>query len=214
MAQRITFKEEIEKYLKVRDEIEPIVNEIRNKIKSIEDIPEGYEKCIIQTKIHILNNKDEYLENKSKFETAVKDYMEKKLSGKKTSMREIAEIHAISPQTLVVEIYRRRSLGEKYQYDRKIKTSNMYISYQEEESLLESLKLQFTNTGKQLPPCSCRTCFLLKLSTFAYEFAKISNITCVPHWDNYKRADILWLSEFGRRRSNETLEFSSKNYKL
>jgi len=51
MDRHITLKELIEQYLKTRDKIEPIVNEIRNKNKSIEDIPERYEKCIIETKI-------------------------------------------------------------------------------------------------------------------------------------------------------------------
>jgi len=109
----ITLKELIEQYLKVRDEIEPVVNEIRNKNKSIEDVPEGYEKCIIETKIQILNKKDEYLKKKSKFEAAIKDYMEKKLSGKNTSIRKIAKIHGIPLTSLDREIKHRHSLGEK-----------------------------------------------------------------------------------------------------
>jgi len=210
----ITLKESIEDYLKMNDKIDPIVNEIRNKNKSIKDIPEGYEKYIIKTKVQILNYKDEYLEKKLKLEAAVKDYIEKKLSGQKTSIPKIAEIHGIPSSSLKDELKRRHSLGEKYQYDRKIRTGGMDISYQEEESLLESLKLQFTNTGKQLLPCSCRTCFLLKLSTFAYEYAKSNNITHPSYWTTPKHADIIWLREFEIRHSSEIFSFCSENCTL
>jgi len=87
-------------------------------------------------------------------------------------------------------------------------------SYQEEESLLESLKLQFTNTGKQLLPCSCRTCFLLKLSTFAYKFPVSIEKTCSSSWNGSKRADIIWLREFEMRNSCEISTFCSEKCTL
>jgi len=198
----------------MKDNIDPIVNEIRNKNKSIKDIPEGYEKYIIETKIQILNNKDEYLEKKLQFEAAVKDYMEQKLPGKNTTLRKIAKIHGIPLSSLHQEIKHRHSLGEKYQFDRKIRTGGMNMSYQEEESLLESLKLQITNTDKQLLLCSCKTCFLLKLSTFAYEYAKSNNITYPSHWTTSKHADIAWLREFEMRHSSEISSFCSENRTL
>lgn len=208
-----TLKEEIERYLETKDKVQPIVNAIYNKHKSLEDIKDidRIEKDIIEIKIKCLEDKDNYLKKKSLFEAAVKNYMEEKLSGKKTSIKKIAEFYKINPSTLHIQIQRRYHLGEKYQYDRILRTNNVLFSYQQEVSLLESSKLslmlEFTSTGQA---CICKTCFLLKLSKSAYEFAVSNNKKCPVDWMIAKQANIIWLKKFEMRHSCEISIFCSE----
>lgn len=200
-------KKLIEIYLEMSDKVEPIVTEVFNNSKFMEDIPEGSEKELIQWKIKILKNKEEYLKKKTVLEAAVKDYIEKKLSEQKTTIQEIAEIHGIGIKTLENEIKRYRS-EEKYRYDKKINQNHTGFSYHQEELLLEELDLHLIN--KKLLSCSCRICFLLQLSTFAYEFAKKHNISYPRIWDTCTSADLKWLKEFEMRHSSR---ISSRNKK-
>ncbi|XP_025263920.1 uncharacterized protein LOC112637756 [Camponotus floridanus] len=162
-----------------------------------------------------MKNKDEYIEKKLIYEAAVKDYIERKLSGKKTSVKKIADIHNIGYSTLQREIKNRYTLGEKYQYDHMTKTNGVIFSYQQEELLLkilkESLMSQFTRTGQA---CRCRTCFLLKLSTSAYEFTASNTKKCPPYWTTIKHADMSFLEEFEMRHRSEISKFCIENCNL
>ena len=198
----------IEEHCQIKEKLEIVANEILNNNRPVADVGEESKLNTLGIKITILNHKREYNEKKWKYEAAVYHYMSKRMS-KRISYWKIQSLYGIQINTLSKEVMLAKenlNLGKKYQYDRKVElvqSSNYQKSftYQEEQSLLNSLKNWVINEKQSNPLLSVIHIFN-QLSILAYNFGKDKGVY-PSYWDNNQRADVCWLMRFEMRHTEE-----------
>jgi len=194
------FTKRIQQHLKLRNVLRAAVHDVMIDNRSISDVTESYKLNIqiLQLKIDILKSRRKYLQRKIKYEAAIKDVIAENIS-----KHEAVRYYEICQNTLDREIARRKHLGKKYKFDRKVvSVSEVSFTFQQEQLLLKSLEISLNLQDKRM----CNSiCALKYLSILAYEFVKENNIQYPEDWDKHERADIFWLREFEMRYSNDIL---------
>ncbi|KAM0731188.1 hypothetical protein ACS0PU_002248 [Formica fusca] len=203
-------REQIQEYLYIRDNIDMTVNAVLNKIVSIDTIPEGEEKNMIELTVETVEKKKEYMHEKVSYEAAIYDYRVTEHSNPK-ALRKIAAEYGLDPMDLSMEIYK-TTTDSNYVFTKAIEGEN--ISYADEEELWKHLK---SFVERNSIPCSCRACFLLESSIQAYKFCERWNIDnfyqhgFLALWDLHKAATIEWIKKFEMRHRDEIYNLCSKS---
>ncbi|KAM0731382.1 hypothetical protein ACS0PU_002442 [Formica fusca] len=200
-------REEIQEYLDIRDKIDVRVNAVLNKNVSIDTIPEGEEKNMIELTVEIVKRKRIYLHEKELYETAIYDYKKTEHSTNQTRVTEIAAKYKLVPWILSREIFK-HTTDSNYVFTRDIEEE--FISYPQEEELWQHLK---SLVEQKFISCSCRACFLLESSLHAYKYLKRWKIDeqRYPLWYLHKAASIEWIQRFEMRHRGEISDLCKKS---
>ncbi|XP_029677564.1 uncharacterized protein LOC115244228 [Formica exsecta] len=191
-------RKQIQEYLDIRDKIDMTVNDVLNKIVSIDTIPEGEEKNIIKLTVETVEKKKEYMHKKVSYEAAIYDY-KVNFGSNVRAVQIVARKYKVKSRILSEEIYKHTQTGPNYVFDKDIEGE--FIKYAQEEELWKHVQLLVKT---KFIPCSCRACVLLELSRHAYEYLEEwDKRYCYPLWCLHKAASIEWIQKFEMRHRCE-----------
>ncbi|KAL6428535.1 hypothetical protein ACFW04_007877 [Cataglyphis niger] len=204
----MALRRDVQNYLCIRDSIDGMVNAILNKIiplSSLISIPSKVERSIAQLTILTVEGRQQYLNEKSIYESAV-NYFKTIENPNSETISEIAIMYGIHVEILIREI-NKSNRENYYVYDKIIEAE--HFSYLQEETLWQFLK-QLVDL-KQIP-CTCRICFLLESSIQAREFGKQWNVNFCR--SRPKQVLIEWIRSFEMRYRSEITDLCSKECTL
>ncbi|KAL6448064.1 hypothetical protein ACFW04_000242 [Cataglyphis niger] len=199
-------REEIAIYLCIRDNIEITVNAILNNIVSIDTIlkdAENTENCIIKLTVKVVQEKEEYLKNKSLYEKAINEYAKTKRDA--TTAYNLVKKYGLNCAIFKYEIYNHLIPGQTYVYTRIIEGEG--FTYAQDESIWQYLKWMI---DANFISCTCRTCILLQAAKYAYIRSQQWKIKLYEHWILHETAPIRWVQRFEMRHRSEISSLCSK----
>lgn len=203
-----TIREQIKGYLRIRDNIDEIVNAILNNNSINIIFKDMIEKNMVELTLKIVQEKNEHLKNKLLYETAMNDYAKRVMNEKQSTkaiLAHIVEKYGLNCAIFTAEIFSHLSY-KNYVYTRIIAKEG--FTYAQEESLWQLVKWL---VDIDFIPCTCRICFLLEASIHAYEYAKRWKlIKFYEHWNSHKAATIEWIQTFEMRHRDEISSLCNK----
>ncbi|KAM0731185.1 hypothetical protein ACS0PU_002245 [Formica fusca] len=203
-------REQIQEYLDIRDIIDKRINAVLSKDVSIDTIPEGEEKNMIELTVETVEKKKKYLHEKVLYEEAINDY-KVTFGSNLRAVKTVADKYKLPPKILLWEIHFHARTESNYVFHKNKEIEGEYISYAQEEELWQYLKSLVEQDCMLSSTCSCRACFLLESSLYAYEFLKMWKTNrCYPQCLD-KAALIEWIKKFEMRHRDEIHNLCSKS---
>lgn len=190
--------QKIKNHLELSYKLEAAVDDVLSgKDVQATAISYGLNKKILNRKLDIIRKTTKYIQLKSKFESAVAEY----LNGRAT-IKAAANHYGISQTILTKEIVsfkKHKILGiALYEYDRPIQRK-AFFTFREEMLLLRDL---FLWKNMFQPYCFCQLCAMDRLLSLANQYVENSGRVHLKRWNKTKQTGLKWLIDFEMRFSN------------